>query len=93
MTIHPCGNRILVMPMSKETYVTEKNIELVDNELEWGEVVEFAPMFDDIYKKGDIVMYPKGAGISQAYNKKPHTWLNGNGATSGDIWGMVTKDK
>ena len=45
MKIKPLGNRILVLPVKKGNYITETNIELVDNTLATAEVVEFAPMF------------------------------------------------
>lgn len=89
MKIKPLGNRILVLPVKKENYITETKIELVDNTLVTGEVVEFSPMFKDVYKKGDIVLYPKDAGISQTYNGKTHIWINGLGATDGDVWAII----
>ena len=85
MNIKPLGNRILVLPVKKENYITETNIELVDNTLATAEVIEFAKMFEGVYKKGDIVLYSKNAGMSQQYNGKTHFSINGEGFTYGDV--------
>ena len=89
MNIKPLGNRILVLPVKKENYITETNIELVDNTLATAEVIEFAKMFEGVYKKGDIILYPKDAGNSQSYNGKGHIWLDGRGATDGMVWSII----
>lgn len=89
MTILPQGNRILVLPMKKENHVTSTNLELVDNGLEQGEVVEFAPMFNEVYKKGDIILYPKDSGLSQQYNKKLHLFMDGRGYGDGSVFAII----
>jgi co-chaperonin GroES (HSP10) len=89
MNIKPLGNRILVLPVKKENYITETNIELVDNTLATAEVIEFAKMFEGVYKKGDIILFPKDAGNSQTYNGKTHLWLDGRGATDGHVWAII----
>lgn len=89
MTIKPLGNRILVLPVKKENYITESNIELVGNSLVAGEVVEFSSKFEGVYQKGDIILFPKDAGSSQSYNGKNHLFLNGEGATYGDVTAII----
>jgi len=89
MKIKPLGNRILVLPVKKENYITETKIELVDNTLATAEVIEFAPMFENVYKKGDIILYPKDAGNSQTYNGKTHLWLDGRGYTDGQVVAII----
>ena len=89
MKLKPLGNRILVLPVKKENYITGANIELVDFSLSAAEVVEFAPMFDGVYKKGDIILYPKNIGMSQTYNGKTHLWLDGRGYTDGDVVSII----
>jgi len=95
MKIEPLGNRILVLPVKKENYITETNIELVDNGLEVGEVVEFSPLFKGVYKKGDIILFPKNSGLSQTYNGKLHLFLDGRGYSDGHCYAIVgnSKDK
>lgn len=89
MTIRPQGALILCSPLKKEKFITDSDLELVDNELAWGEVVEFSPLFEGVYKKGDIILYPKDSGISQSYNKKPHLFLNGKGHPEGMVWAII----
>ena len=91
MKLKPLGNKILVVPVKKENYITETNIELVDNSLATAEVVEFSDEFADVYKKGDVILYSSGSGISQQYNGKTHLWLNGNGAPNGEVWAIIDK--
>jgi co-chaperonin GroES (HSP10) len=95
MRIIPLGNRILVIQMKKENYITETKIELVDNSLSCGEVIEFSSTFEGVYKKGDIILYSKDAGTVQTYNGKTHIWLNGQGHYGGDVWAIIgnVKDK
>ena len=52
MKIKPLGNRILVLPVKKENYITESKIELVDNSLSTSQVIEFSESLG-IYKNGD----------------------------------------
>lgn len=89
MKIKPLGNRILIAPLKNENYVTDKNIEIVNLDLNRGEIIEFSQKFKDVYKTGDIVLYPKGCGIAQTYNGKTHIWVNGLGATDGDVWAII----
>jgi len=95
MKIKPLGNKILVLPIKSENHITGNDIEVVNNTFDTGEVIEFSTDLASVYKKGDILLYHKGCGISQVYNNKAHLWLNGNGAPSGDIWAIIgnSKDK
>ena len=91
MTIKPQGNRIIVKKIDKPEFITSSNIIAVSNELGYGEVMEFSPTFENIYSKGDIVIFPQGAGMGELYNGQQCLWLNGFGASDGDIWGIVNK--
>ncbi len=92
MNINPQGNMILVEKIDKPDFITTSGIIAVSNELVYGKIVEFAQAFKDIYKKDDIVIFPSGAGVGENYNGKPCLWLNGNGASDGEIWGIVTNE-
>lgn len=70
MKIKPLGNRILVLPVKKGNYITETNIELVDNTLATAEVVEFAPMFEGVYKKEILSFTQKMPVIHKAITGK-----------------------
>ncbi len=93
MTIQPQGLKILVKKIEKPNYITEGKIEIVNNDLGYGEVVEFSKEFTDIYEKGTIVKFPSGAGMTEYYNGETCLWLNGEGAPTGDIWAIVTDEK
>ncbi len=90
--IKPCGSKLLILPISKENYVTKGNIELVENELSEGKVIEVGTDVQGLYSEGDIVIYPQDAGLSQVYNGESYLWLNGQAPNiGGDVWGIVTK--
>ena len=91
MKLKPVGSKLLVFPLETENYVTESKIELVDAELERAKVVEVSDELSDVYKKGDVVLYPKKLGSLQIYNGKKCLWINGAGYPSGDVWAIETK--
>ena len=89
MIIKPLGSLILATPTKKETYFTETNIQLVENDTEAAEVVEYSSNFEGVYKKGDIILHTKERGHSQQYNGKLHLFLNGKGYPDGDVWAII----
>lgn len=91
MKLKPVGTKLLVLPLSQEEYVTETNIHLIESELERAEVMEVSDEIADVYKVGDIVLYPKSIGILQIYNGKKCLWINGAGYPSGDVWAIATE--
>lgn len=90
-SIKPVGHKILVLPLEEKNHVTKGNIELVDNQLMCGKVVEVGEETKAIYSIGDTVIFPKHSGVTQYYNGEHHLWLNGIGAPNGDIWGIETE--
>ena len=89
--ITPLGANILVLPKEDESnYKTESGIEIVNNTLEQGTVVEVSEEFKHIYKVGETVIFSKGSGVGQMYNTKSHIWLNGNPHPIGDIKAKIT---
>lgn len=91
--LSPQGNRVLVEPLATENYVNEKGIEFVDNDNQQVKVVEYAPIFEGLYAKGDILLVPKTMGSSQQYNGKLHLWLDGRGYTDGAVIAIISKVK
>lgn len=91
--IKPNGSKLIVHPLPSKETTTEGGMVVMDLELEEGEVVEVSNEYSDRYKEGDIVLYPKGAGISLPnYKKKNCLWLNGQAPDQGgDVWGIVTE--
>jgi len=61
----------------------------VNAELLLGKAVAVSPHIIDpvtkepVYKVGDVVIYPKGCGVGQLINGKPHLWLRND-----EIWGI-----
>ena len=87
--ITPVGQKLIVFPLPKETLTTENNIVVMDNELDNGEIIEVSDELKDLYKPGDVVIYPSGAGLTIHYNKKACLWITSNL----DIWGILTDEK
>ncbi len=91
MKLKPVGSKLLVLPLETENYVTESKIELVEAELERAKVMEVSDELSDVYKVGDVVLYPKKLGSLQIYNGKKCLWINGAGYPSGDVWAIESK--
>ena len=84
----PQGNRLLVLPSDKKHHETEGAIIAVDHQLSEATVVEVGVEVKDIYTKGDTIIIPQRAGVSQFHNGKTHLWINNS-----DVWAIVTEDK
>jgi len=90
--ITPVGTKLLVLPLPKEENTFEAGIIAVDFALDKGEVLEVPEYLKNIYKKGDVVLYPQSTGITYFYDKKHCLFLNGQEYPQGDIWAIVTND-
>lgn len=90
--IIPQGSKLIVLPLPKENFVTDSHIEVVDNNLTTGKVVEVSKEYEYIYQRGDIVIFSEKAGIGVMYNGSPHLYLNGKAHPDGDIWAVQTTD-
>ncbi len=89
----PQGRKMLVSLIDKKNFVTGGGIEVVQREVVEGEVVEVSKEYSEAYKKGDIIAFSSGAGISQMYNGKPCLWIDAKAAPDGDVWFIVKEDK
>jgi len=88
--LEPQGVKIIVEELAKDYAETAGGITMVDSQLAYGKIVEISSQFKDVYKKGDTVVYPKGAGVNIPYLGKAHIVLNGEGHPMGDIWFIET---
>lgn len=87
--ITPVGQRLILFQLPKEDSVGEAGIIAMDAMLAKGEIVEVSDELKEIYKVGDILMFPEDAGYSLPhYKKKNCLWLSTN-----DIWGILTDEK
>ena len=93
--IMPLGSKILCLPITEEkNHTTGGGIELVEIELAKATVVEVGTGVTDVFKKGDIVIYPKSRGTSKPYKGQTHIFLDGNPVTSGgDVWALEIEEK
>lgn len=91
--IKPIGSKLIVKPLPMEDTQTESGITVLDLELEKAEVVEVSEEYSNRFKPKDIVLYPKGSGISLPHYKKTNClWLDGRPVNEGgDIWALVVE--
>lgn len=93
MKIKPVGSKLIILQKEKTNFKTEGGLEVVENELREGVVVEVSDEFGKLYKKGDIVLFPDGSGISEFYNGQYCRWIDGRSvATGGEIWGIIPEE-
>ena len=88
--IKPVGQKLIVHELPQETTETESGILVMDLQLTNGEIVEVSDELSEVYKVGDVVIFPKETGIALPhYKKKTCLWLN----AQTDVWGVVTENK
>lgn len=101
MEITPVGNKILVLPIDKkEEEYGEANPEgkrlvipgTANAELQEAEVVNVSKDLQHLFEKGDVVLYPKNAGLQQLYKGVPHLWLRIEPQNS-EVWGKVKHEE
>lgn len=95
-TIEPMGSKLIVFPLERKEEKVDSIIipETANADLLTGEVIEVGAAVKHLYKKGDKVLFPKGAGVGMLYFGKPHVWLDGGDEkTLSQIWGIVNKEK
>jgi len=90
--IKPIGANLLVLPLPQESHQTESKVIIIDNKLSKAKVMEVSDEYSTIYKKGDVVIYPESAGISQYYKQQNCLWLNPIGYPQGHILGIVSDE-
>jgi co-chaperonin GroES (HSP10) len=94
--IEPMGCKVIVFPIERKEEKIDSIIipETANADLLEGEVVEVGVGVKHLYKAGDKVLFPKGAGVGQFYKGKPHVWLDGgDDKTLSQIWGVITREK
>ena len=94
--IEPIGARLIVKPLKKEDEILDSGIIVLDEQLATGEVIEVGDEYADKYNVGDIVIFPKEAGLNLYHYKKNAAclFLNGKAASDGgDIYGILTEEK
>lgn len=93
MKIKPTGSKMLIKELEIKNYVTGGNIEVVQNDLCLGEIVEVSDEYFDVFKKGEKVLYQSGAGIRQFYNNESCLWIDCRPVNNaGDIIAKIVTD-
>lgn len=91
--ITPVGTKLLVFPTEMKEHVTDTQIVVVQNDLRAATVIEVGTEVKNVYKKGQVVIYPKNTGVGQMYRGKAHFWLDGRPVNSGgDVWGIIENE-
>jgi len=90
MKIKPFGSRLLIKPVDSKNYVTDSGIEVINNQVKVGEIVEVSEDYSASYKRGDKILYSSSAGLLQNYNKEECLWIDARPLNlGGDCWGKI----
>lgn len=90
MKFKPLGSKLLILPLEPGNYKTEGNIEIIQNTVAIGEVIEVSEEYEGIIKVGDIVLYSDGAGITEPFCGKGWQWIDARTvAKGGDCWAII----
>ncbi|MES2287401.1 MAG: hypothetical protein V4547_17035 [Bacteroidota bacterium] len=91
--LEPQGTKIIIQTLLEEEKKTDSGIIAVDFSLEKGIILEVGTDVKELYKVGDTVLFPEGAGHSLNYQKKSCKWLDGRSYPHGDIWAKEIEEK
>lgn len=91
--IQPVGTKLIVKPIEMKKHVTKAGLQVESIDLREAVVVGIGTDMKDIYKPGDRILYPRGAGVGQLYKGEAHFWLDGRGTNNnGDVWGVISDE-
>lgn len=91
MNITPVGAKLLVRPLPKEDEVLDSGIIMpgvANANLMRGEVVAVSSQIKELYKIGDVVLYPEKKGTAQVINQVAHLWLDTE-PNLNEVWGII----
>ncbi len=86
--LKPVGSKIIIEELGNKNATTESGIEIVNLTLGEGKVIEVSDYLKNIYKEGDIVLYPKGSGTEHTYNGVICKFLDGQEYPLGNVWAI-----
>lgn len=90
--LKPQGTKIIVQTILEEEKTTEGGLIAVDFSLDKGEIIEVGTEVENLYKVGDVVLFPKGVGHTLNYQKKSCLWLDGRPFPAGDVWSIEIEE-
>lgn len=85
--IKPVGNKLLIEMIKKEDETSEGGVVLSNFTLSEGRIVAISDHLKNVYKVGDIVLYPDKKGIEEAYGGKIYKWLDAD-TNKEEIYGI-----
>lgn len=92
MTLQPLGSKILISPREKTNHKTEAGIEIIQNELAEGTIIEVSEEYKQFFAIGDVILYSMSAGNGEYYNGKSCMWIDGRSVDrGGDVWAVLKK--
>ncbi len=93
MRLQPLGSKLLIAPREKTNHRTEAGIEIVQNELAEGVIIEVSDEFKAFFNPGDVVLYSMGAGNGEYYKGQSCMWIDGRSPDKGgDVWAVCLED-
>lgn len=91
MKIEPVGSLALIEKSENKNYITESGIEVFQNQLSIGEIIEVSKDIEESYPVGSQIIYNAGVGIPQTYNGKQCLWIDCRAPEKGGhVIGKVT---
>jgi len=91
MKILPVGTKLIVLPLPREDEQLESGIFIpgtANANLMRGEVIAVSNEISNLYKKGDVILYPEKKGVGFIQDNKAYLWLDAETNLS-EIWGIV----
>lgn len=88
--ITPVGTKLIIEQLDKEEETSTGGLYMANSSLSKGRVVAVAKPISDVYKVGDIILYPTKKGVEEPIAGKAYKWLDAE-PNLGEIWGIETK--
>ncbi len=87
--IKPVGNKLIAIPLPKKESTVGSIVvaESVNAELSQAKIVSVSEQISNVYKVGDVVLYPSRKGIAQIIEGKQYIWLDAD-VFKEEIWGI-----
>lgn len=94
MRIKPLGSKLLIIPQIRKNHKTEAGIEITNEDLSEGVVVEVSDDFKDTISIDDVVIYAANAGQGEYYNGRQCVWIDARSPDKGgDTWAKQIEEK
>lgn len=92
MRFIPIGSKMLIEPQETKNFITDSKIEVFQNDLRQGKVVEVSDEYKDLYPIGTVIVYSANAGTAPPFNLKLLIIDCRSVSAGGDIWFKLVAD-